>query len=182
MKIVQTIEKVIYFQRMVKQYFGKKRLWEAQIYVEIDKERLKMRDFIKINMRGQQRLKYDWLVDELNEVEDAHMKQVCKNLVQYIKDLHVLDTYRYNYISQGSRKTAEVIDGAKSNILRTENLYIGHYRDPELKRYPCRLESDTGKAKDVKVKKRSKTTTAKGLDGQASIAELPAGGVGAVDK
>ena len=52
MKIVQTTEKVIYFQQMVKQYFGKKRLWEAQIYVEIDKERQKMRDFIKINMRG----------------------------------------------------------------------------------------------------------------------------------
>jgi len=106
-----------------------------------------MRDFIKLNMRGPQRMKYDWLVEELNQLGEApstsadnHMKKVCKNLVQYLKDLLVLDTYHYNYVTLGSQKTFEVIDGARTNILRTRNLFVDQYGELELSKYPCRLE------------------------------------------
>ena len=65
-----------------------------------------MRDYIKLNMRGEKRLELEWLVEELHDLgqmekvksKDNWMKKVCVNLVQYLKDLLVLDTYHYGYI------------------------------------------------------------------------------------
>jgi hypothetical protein len=175
--IRQTAEKVIYFQRMVKAYFAKKRLWEAVIYVEIDKERCRMRDFIKLHLRGPQRLKYEWLVEELNQLGEApstsadnHMKKVCKNLVQYLKDLLVLDTYHYGYVLSGAAKTFEVMDGARSNILRTRNLFVGQYGELELGKYPCRLESEAARAKSMSKEQKQRK---KGSSPQPKLRDAP---------
>ena len=48
MKIRKAFDKVIWMQRQIKSYQSKKKQWAAEIYLELDKERVKLRDFIKL--------------------------------------------------------------------------------------------------------------------------------------
>ena len=57
--------------------------------------------------------KHDWMLSQLLQIDDDDVRLVCRNAVQYIKDLQVMDMYRYHteYLSLPS--TFEIIDGAK---------------------------------------------------------------------
>lgn len=73
----------------------------------------------------------------------------------------MLDTYHFGYVLSGAQKTFEVIDGARTNILRTRNLFVGQYGELELSKYPCRLESEAARAKDQKQKKKGSSPQSK---------------------
>jgi len=80
-------------------------------------------------------------------------------MVQYIKDLLVLDVYRHQCQVQGRRLTAEVMDGAKRNVQRTKDILLKHYGGDVLNQYPSRLEKDPNvKIKEDDKKKRKEKT------------------------
>ena len=155
LKIKQTVDTIINFQRLVKAYFKKKRLWEALIYIELEREKKHMIDFIKMIL-GPARQKFDFILVQLQELEENSMKVICKNFVQYTKDVHVLNTYRYNLDFLGSQITVETIEGAKSNIIRTRDLCFSQYTEAELSPYPIRFESEAGKVDSFRRKSTKK--------------------------
>ena len=77
---------------------------------------------------------------ELSLVDKMHMRRVCKNLVQYIKDVHVLNTYKYNFECLGSNIPEDILDGAKANIRRTRRECFDRYHAEELSAYPPMLQ------------------------------------------
>jgi len=83
-------------------------LWEASFFLELKNEKKHMLDFMKMCL-GPNRLIYDPIYQELKSLDEDFMKEVCKNFVQYSKDVHVLNTYRYNMQVLGSQITQEII-------------------------------------------------------------------------
>ena len=105
--------------------------------------------------------------------------------MNYMKDIHVLNEYRFNCKYLFSEFTQGALDGAQEFINRSQNIFHGYkvvywgkgdaekpinfeYTDAELMRFPVRLEKEPGlidlayqrikKGKNPKVVKKKKTT------------------------
>ena len=94
---------------------------------------------------------------QLENLDEKFIKKICKNMVQYIKDLQVLDTYRYQCEFYDKDLTMEIIDGAKKNLKRTRDLFLFAYRKVDLFKYPPRLEKEYNPKSFDKNKKKGKS-------------------------
>ena len=88
----------------------------VQIALEVEKEAAKLKEFLML-MKAPHREPYEFLLVELNRLTREHIDIVCKNLVQYIKDMHVLDVYRFRCQHMDSDFNKELID-ATVNIIK----------------------------------------------------------------
>ena len=126
-------------QRLVRAYFDKMKLWTAQLFVELKEEKEKFIKFIK-SIVGENRVKFNWLLKEVTDLEDEYLKKVAKNYVQYVKDIHVLKTYHYNVEQLSSKITPDIIEGARGNIQRTQRISFDQYHS-EMEKYPSKIEN-----------------------------------------
>ena len=92
-----TIETISTFQKLIRSYFSKKRLWEVMIRRGMEDEIPKLRDFIRQMKAG--RDQYEWMIEELEDLGQESGREyidiVSKTMVQYLKDVHVLNVYRF---------------------------------------------------------------------------------------
>ena len=62
-------------QRQIKSYQSKKKQWAAEIYLELDKERVKFRDFIKLIKNENEREKVYWIANDLQNLNPELLKE-----------------------------------------------------------------------------------------------------------
>ena len=75
-----------------------------------------MRDFIKVMKPCEAKDKLSWLLNDLQNLDNKYLKEVAKRLIQVIKDVHVLDSYRYKLIYLGKSISKETLEDSKKNV------------------------------------------------------------------
>ena len=98
------------YQKEVRQFFGRIKLWQAAMKVVLLEEKEKMIEAIKCSPT---RMQYQWFIDELEQVDDNVVKEIALHLVRYIKNINCLDCYRHRTQHEGQKYEFDTIDGAK---------------------------------------------------------------------
>ena len=99
---------------------------------------------------------HEWRLSEVAAINDDDIRIICRNAIQYIKDLQVTDMYRYytEWLSKPQR--FETIEEAFSNIQRSKRILCPTSYHEDLKNYPHLLVRDPNYVKPAEKKKVAK--------------------------
>lgn len=92
----ETRQNVVNLQMFVKAYFKRKMMWTGLLNGVILKEIKQLKDFMFHMKPMEHKDKFAWMMILLTQINDDDVNAVSKRMIQFLKDLQVLDTYRYN--------------------------------------------------------------------------------------
>ena len=141
-KFEYTERLIKWMQNFVKKFLLRKKYWEAIILNRVKDEINGLKGYLN-SLRLNVRMGYEHFYTKLLDLEDKgekYIKIVCRNLAQFIKDIQVLDTYRFNVMMRFAAITKETIDDVRKNVWVRKNEFF-KYKPEELQKYPKKIES-----------------------------------------
>lgn len=155
-KFQQTISNVVYMQRTVKKYLGKKQFWCAALKIALLDELERLRNFLR-DLPRERQAEADLrdLSRELAQLQDnkVAINTVCMSIINLYKDIQVLDMYRYHTEVLGKAPAAERISECTEYILLYKDMICPPEYAEHLKKYPAVIWRDPNN-KTVPAKRR----------------------------
>ena len=100
----------------------RKTIWVVMLMEQLKQEITKLSDFIMSMKPIDHKKKHDWLLAEILQINTDDIRIVCRNTFQLIKDLQVMDMYRYYTEWIYKPQTFEIIEEAFQNIQRSKRI------------------------------------------------------------
>lgn len=140
----------------------RKTVWLVLLMEQLKADITKLQDFIKLMKPPEHKKKHEWLLTEVLNINTDDIRIVCRNTIQLIKDLQVMDMYRYYTEWLGKPQTLETIEEAFSNIQRSKRILCPQSYHEDLKNYPHSIVQDPN-FKQAERKKSTKKADANAM-------------------